>query len=340
MNDSRLVQPRQRRAAPAAAGFTLIELLVVITIIGLLVGMLLPAITNSREQARRAVCLNNLKQIALACQSHVEAMTWFPSGGTPNTSGGTIATFTSATSGSPLAAPYQAEGWAYQILPYLGETGLWQLSAGSEAIREKTAVPCYFCPSRARIRIINNGRGMVATNDYAANAGTDNTGSGATSGGNGGDAPITCSGSGTVTPAHIVNGFSVTLLLGEKCLDHDHLFDPEQDQTYGWASGWSIEIMRWGALPGLTNPPYTAPPALPPQSDYSGLTATGPMMFGFGSAHVLSSNYAMCDGSVRPINYVISPSVFMQLASRDWRLPCSQVTPKFPPPMPISPVSF
>jgi prepilin-type processing-associated H-X9-DG protein len=165
------------------------------------------------------------------------------------------------------------------------------------------------------------------------NAGTDNTSSGSTSGGNGGDAPITCALNGTVTPAQIVNGFGVTLLFGEKCLDHDHLFDPgiEHDQTYGWSSGWSIEIMRWGAVSGSP---------LPPQPDYGDLTATSRSPFAFGAAHSTSSNYAMCDGSVRPINYVISPSVFMQLASRDWRLPCSQVTPKFPPPMPISPMSF
>jgi len=167
-------------------GFTLIELLVVIAIIAILVALLLPAVQQAREAARRAQCINNLKQMGLAVHNFHDTYSVIA----PSLLG-----YQTAGVRTVPGTRLNGQTWAAMILPFMGEDGMmygielrrpWDVTHGGD--RKNAIIRTYFCPSRrSPMRQQSPSTGMPrrdgsgpihSTNlpgscsDYAGNAGS------------------------------------------------------------------------------------------------------------------------------------------------------------------------
>jgi len=128
-------------------GFTLIELLVVIAIIAVLIALLLPAVQSAREAARRAQCINNLKQLGLAIHNYMDSNQVMP-----------ILHGNYSNRGGPPPGGAWPLGWGASILPNLEQQPLFNAvnwSFGSDNTQEngtvaRTRVNAYICPSESR----------------------------------------------------------------------------------------------------------------------------------------------------------------------------------------------
>jgi prepilin-type N-terminal cleavage/methylation domain-containing protein/prepilin-type processing-associated H-X9-DG protein len=109
---------RIRTPRPRGEGFTLIELLVVIAIIGVLVGLLLPAVQKVREAANRIKCVNNLKQLGLATHNYHDTYGLFPPGAAK------IRNYSPPGSGNLVE--YDRYTWGVLLLPYIEQDNLYR----------------------------------------------------------------------------------------------------------------------------------------------------------------------------------------------------------------------
>ena len=175
----------RKPVAGISQGFTLVELLVVITIIGILIALLLPAVQAAREAARTVQCQNNLKQLALGALNHENQTKRMPTGGWGYQWTG------DADRGTDWRQP---GGWIYNVLPFIEQRALHDLGAEmpdpntpsspkglANSVRMSVPIAALNCPTRRRAIAYPWTRGWtfqnaampvsVSRSDYAANGG-------------------------------------------------------------------------------------------------------------------------------------------------------------------------
>ncbi len=338
------------------AGFTLVELLVVIAIIGILIGMLLPAVQQVREAARRSQCQNNLRQIALACLNSESAQGKFPHAG--DCSEG----FWDSEPGSErefeIVYGFQNMGWAFQILPYCeqnttfdqrSQIGIFDLQ--SPVVSNEIAF--LTCPTRGPRFTLAAGVPAL-TGDYAAVLGARSDDSGVIP--NWGfefrrsNAPsphsldsiftgIIVKGGHVQNPGPnasvtkfermgfdaVADGSSNTILVMEKAVNSQFYFEVPNRATDWWDVGAfhsaDFPTMRFCAI--ASPDAWYGEDPVPLLSDNaerpaSWVESSGRTReLGFGSAHPGVVNAAWGDGSVRSINLGADPAIVDSLGKRD-----------------------
>lgn len=281
----------------ARDAFSLIELIVVVAIVGILIGLILPAVQKVREAAARTRCRNNLKQLGLALHGYHDANRSFPPG----------------CSYQDGRDPYPFMSWMTRVLPFVEQEAMWREAVkGFELERDfrkspphtplPRVIPTYICPSDSRtLSPAILGNYVIGLTSYLGNEGLDlNTRDGL------------LFLDSRIRIADVDDGTSNTLLVGER--------PPSADLVMGWwyggwgqyrsGSGDSALGVReqnldvWGGA-CLVGPYHFVAGRFQNQCD----------AFHFWSPHPGGANFLFADGSVRLLSYS-ADSIMPALASR------------------------
>ncbi len=289
-------------------GFTLIELLVVIAIIAVLISLLLPAVQQAREAARRTQCRNNVKQTMLAFHNYHDTHKGFPNRYSLN--------------GTTLNGGH---GWGLKLLPFLDQTPLfnaWNTSKSFFDPENKsvtmTPVGAYICPSAPggpRVMNISSGSATPTNtgiaSDYVVFHQISTTGSAATCNPCNTAAPKTA---GTVTAiAEITDGTSNTIMMAEQAGRPDYYIGRTKQPSNtamtnplfwgNWTSYQSVTAQGWDDS------------AVPKAGGIHTMNWSNSQ--GVYSFHTGGAMFGMCDGSVRFIGENISLTLLIALWTKD-----------------------
>jgi prepilin-type N-terminal cleavage/methylation domain-containing protein/prepilin-type processing-associated H-X9-DG protein len=336
---------------PCRRGFTLVELLVVMAIIGVLVGLLLPAVQKVREAAHRARCQNNLKQLGLALHNYHDTQACFPPGLTssaPNISDAEATGFT-------FALPFLEQDNTYRLYHF---DAPWYAPPNYQAVG--IPVPIFFCPSNRTGGLLDlkpyefqwqvklppvaagcdyafcRGANGALTNEWAATPLAVRGPFGVRKPGE------TKSG---VRLAEVTDGASTTFAMGDATagsatyLVRD-LSNPDQpalgtdgqpitleqswsaagvgDAGHPWYGSVLGVTAQYGLPPDPRDEPMNRRPATPTvASGHSqGDNALGKdLVGGFRSLHPGGCNFLFCDGSVQFVSERVPPAVYRALST-------------------------
>ncbi len=291
---STICRNRSRRAR----GFTLIELLVVIAIIAVLIGLLLPAVQNAREAARRSQCRNNLKQIGLALHTYHDSQGALPPG------------WFGVTGGQPDIAGINGWGWAARILPELDQAPFmkrlnFNVKVGDplNAVARRQVLPVFRCPSdlAPEVWTLNSAGTSTPLTDVAGASYAGVFGKDEIDLCDGLAAGLACTSDGAfflnsnVRFAQVRDGLSTTLMVGE------HQTRLASGWLYSWAgvvSGGDQSIVR---ILGDTD--------VTPNHDDLHIDE-------FASYHAGGTQFTMGDGSVHFVSNSVDLKTYRNLSSR------------------------
>ena len=291
-------------------GFTLVELLVVITIIGILIALLLPAVQAAREAARTLQCSNNLKQIGLALHNYHDTYGCFPAGsvvtGGPNS-------YRLGTSMFVVILPYleqvQIEN-AYK--PYYSYTRpFWDFRDGEPAVAALN-IPAYLCPSQNEWQEIGGRKDYYGCTGGKTLRGYHSRGHSFVDGAFHSDSFTRIS--------DITDGTSSTMAVGESVHPHPFGVGPGYgDMNVGGATCWWHGGGTW-----MNDPPSGQNNGRSLLSTLNSLNSEHiPMTYDFendvpfGSQHPGGAQFVFCDGHVSFIAETIDMNIYRYLSTRE-----------------------